>query len=83
MLENKIEILELKYPALKKCASCQRNREIYYQVIVKDVECPDYTVSNIAMCKVCGRNFNTALGLNKELDEKIVKKFSFKGENLI
>lgn len=76
-MKNYMEIQIRKYQSLKKCKSCDRTRDIYYNLIVKDVEDEDLIVSNMDLCRNCGDNFNKILGNERKLGEKLVKSFEF------
>lgn len=76
-MKKHMELTILKYPSTKKCNCCERVKDIYYLLNVKDHENPDLIVGNLSLCKQCGDNFNKILGNELNIGEKIVKEFTF------
>lgn len=74
-----LDIQIKKYQSVKKCKSCDRVRDIYYSLIIKDYEDPELIVANIELCRNCGDNFNKILGNKRNLGEKLIKSFEFGG----
>lgn len=77
-IKDYVDIVEFKLPALKKCGSCGRNREIYYEVHIKDFVSPGFVISNISMCKPCGENVNKIFNVKQDLGEKVIKNFDLR-----
>lgn len=76
-MKEHIEIQIRKYQSVQKCKSCDRVRDIYYNLIVKDYEDKDLVVANMELCRNCGDNFNKILGNQRDLGEKLIKTFEF------
>lgn len=76
-MKQYLDIQIMKYQSTKKCGSCDRVRDIYYNLIIKDYEDTDLIVANIGMCRQCGDNFNKIMGNQRNLGEKLVKSFEF------
>lgn len=77
MRNNKIEIASLRHPTLKKCEICDRVKDIFFRVVIKDYDNSDFEVGTLNTCKDCGTNLNKILGVEENLGESIVKTFSF------
>lgn len=76
-MKDFIKITILKYPTLKKCECCDRVRDIYFKLSIKDFDDPELITGDLNMCKQCGDNFNSILGNENKLGEKLVKEFTF------
>ena len=72
-----LNIVLLKYQSTKKCECCDRVRDIFYRIDVKDHEDSSLIVGDLDLCKQCGDNFNKILGGRLNLGEKLIKEFSF------
>ena len=76
-MKEYLNIELLKYPTVKKCECCDRVRDIYYRIDVKDFEDNNLIVGDLDLCKQCGDNFNKILGGKLNLGEKLIKEFTF------
>lgn len=77
-----IKINQIKYPFTAKCECCNRVKDIYYKATIVDVEGKnehgeDLIVGDLDFCKVCGENFNQAIGNENSPDEIVLKEFKF------
>lgn len=77
MKNEKIIITSLRHPTLKKCEVCDRVKDIYFRVVIKDNENPDFEMGNLNCCKDCGTNLNEILGNSEKVGESTIKTFSF------
>lgn len=76
-MNNNIKIKNVRYPSLKKCGVCERVKDIFFRIIIKDFENEEFEVGNINACKQCGENLNKILGNKEKLGEQVVKEFNF------
>lgn len=78
-MNKHIKINLVKYPFLAKCECCNRVKDIFYKSTIYSVEESemDYIVGDLDFCKVCGENFNEAIGNEVPANEKTVKEFKF------
>lgn len=72
-----VEISLLKFPKTQKCNCCNRVRDIYYKVLIKDIENTDLIAGDLDFCKLCGDNFSKVLGEELNPDQKVIKEFNF------
>ena len=78
-MENEfIKISTLKFPRLQKCSCCNRVRDIYFKIILLDVNNTDLIIGDLEFCQECGNNFNRSLGSELDADQKVIKEFNFK-----
>lgn len=62
--------------AYRKCECCNRVRDIYFRLNIKDAETHTMIVGSIDLCKDCGENLGEIIG-QKPKTERVLTEFKF------
>lgn len=77
LLNEFIIINTLKFPKILKCSCCNRVRDIYFKIVILDVECKGLQIGDLEFCQVCGDNLNKILGSELNAGDRVIKEFIF------
>lgn len=73
---NSLGITTLAHTVYKKCECCNRVRDIYFKMTVKDAKTGTFLVGDFDLCKSCGQNFGDILNIQIST-ESLVTDFNF------
>lgn len=76
MVTNRFTITTLANTIYKKCECCNRVRDIFFKMDVKDAKTGQMLVGDFDLCKSCGENFGDILGINTST-ENVLTEFKF------
>lgn len=76
MTNRYLKISTLAHTIYKKCECCNRVRDIFFKMRVKDAKTGNLLVGDFDLCKTCGQNFGDILNI-EVTTENVVTDFNF------
>lgn len=76
LIKKGLQITTLAHAVYKKCECCNRVKDIFFKMAVKDAKTGNLLVGDFDLCKNCGQNFGDILNLTVDV-EKTVTDFQF------
>lgn len=76
LIDKYLRITTLAHTIYKKCECCNRVRDIFFKMMVKDAETGNLLVGDFDLCKSCGQNFGDILSLDVST-ENVITEFKF------
>lgn len=76
LIEKGLQITTLAHAVYKKCECCNRVKDIFFKLAVKDAATCNLLVGDFDLCKACGQNFGDILNLKVDV-ENTLTDFNF------
>ncbi|HWL22199.1 MAG TPA: hypothetical protein VNR38_00360 [Ureibacillus sp.] len=73
---NAMQITTLAHTVYKKCECCNRVKDIFFKLSIKDAKTSSFLVGDFDLCKTCGQNFGDILNIPVSTDN-VLTDFKF------